>query len=85
MAEQPRIRIVQESEANGETKALYDEIRGYFGIPFVPDIFKLLGTRSDFLRVYSEGYKAMFFGGVLPRQVKEIVATIVSKTNSCQY
>ena len=81
----PRIRIVQESEATGETKELYDEIRAYFGIPMVPDIFKLVSTRPDFLRVFSESYKAMFFAGVLPRQVKEMIATVVSSANSCQY
>lgn len=81
----PRIRIVQESEASGETKAVYDEIRAYFGFPFVPDIMKLLSTRPDFLRVLFEGYKAMFGGGHLPRDVKEMIATVVSKANSCSY
>jgi hypothetical protein len=86
MAEnQPRIRIVQESEATGETKQLYDEIREYFGLGFVPDIFKLASLRSDFLRVLSEGYKAMFFAGVVPRAVKEMIATTVSSANSCRY
>ncbi len=80
-----RIGIVQESEAIGETKALYEEIRAFFGFPAVPNVFKLVSTRPDFLRVMFEGYKAMFGGGHLPRQVKEMIATIVSKTNSCAY
>lgn len=80
-----RIRIVQESEASGETKALYDEVRSFFGLPVVPDVMKLASTRPDFLRVMFEGYKAMFGGGHLPRQVKEMIATVVSKTNSCSY
>lgn len=81
----PRIRIVQESEASGETAAIYDEVRATFGIPFVPDIVKLVSTRPDFLRVLHDGYRAMFMGGHLPRQVKEMIATVVSRTNSCQY
>ena len=81
----PRIRIVQESEASGETKELYDEIRAYFGVGMVPDVFKLVSTRPDFLRVFSEVYKALFFAGVLPRPVKEMIATVVSSTNSCSY
>ena len=80
-----RIRIVQESEASGETKRLYDEIRAYFGIGVVPDVVKLVSTRQDFLQVFFDAYKAMFGGGYLPRQVKEMIATIVSKTNSCSY
>ncbi len=81
----PRIRIVQESEATGETKDLYDENRAYFGVGVVPDIFKLLSARPDFLRLLSETYKALFFAGVLPRQLKEMIATVVSRTNSCSY
>ncbi len=80
-----RLSIVQESEATGETKALYDEIRAFFGFPLVPDVMKLVSTRPDFLRVLFDGYKAAFGGGYLPRQVKEMIATIVSRTNSCAY
>ena len=80
-----RIDIVQESEARDETKALYDEIRAFFGFPAVPDVFKLTSTRPEFLRVMFEDYKAMFGGGHLPRQVKEMIATVVSETNSCAY
>ncbi len=80
-----RIRIVQESEAGGGTKTLYDEIRDYFGLGVVPDVVKLVSTREDFLQVFFDTYKAMFGGGHLPRQVKEMIATIVSKTNSCSY
>jgi len=80
-----RVRIVQESEASGETKALYDEIRAYFGLGMVPDVVKLVSRRQDFLQVFFDTYKAMFGGGHLPRQVKEMIATVVSKTNSCSY
>jgi alkylhydroperoxidase family enzyme len=81
-----RIRIVQESEATGETKAIYEEIRSVFGFPMVPDIMKLVSTRPDFLRVLLDGYKAMFTsGGYLSRDVKEMIATVVSKANSCSY
>jgi alkylhydroperoxidase family enzyme len=80
-----RIPIVQESQAAGKTKQLYDEICTFFGFPAVPDVMKLVSTRPDLLRVMFEGYKAMFGGGHLPRQVKEMVATVVSRTNSCAY
>jgi alkylhydroperoxidase family enzyme len=81
-----RIRIVQESEATGETAAIYEELRSVFGMPVVPDIMKLLSTRPDFLRVFADGYQAMFTtGGHLPRQLKEMIATVVSRTNSCSY
>ena len=81
----PRIRIVQESEAAGETAQMYDEVRATFGMPIVPDIVKLVSIRPDFLRVLHDGYRAMFVGGYLPRQLKEMIATVVSRTNSCSY
>ena len=81
----PRIRIVQESEATGETAEIYQSLRETFGMPFVPDVFKLASIRPDLLRILNDGYRAMFFAGVLPRQVKEMIATVVSQANSCSY
>lgn len=80
-----RTQIIHESAATGETAAIYAQIREHFGLGVVPDVFKLAGARPDFLRVLWAGYRAMFDGGVLPRDVKEMIATVVSKTNSCRY
>lgn len=80
-----RIPIVQESEASGRTKELYEEIAEMFGLGFVPDVFKLVSTREDLLERMLEHYKVLFFVGVLPREVKEMIATVVSATNSCEY
>jgi alkylhydroperoxidase family enzyme len=80
-----RIPIVQESEATGELADLYDEVRETFGIGFVPDVFKLVSTRPDFMRPLLAQYQAMFQGGVLSRDIKELIATVVSTTNSCHY
>ena len=81
----PRIRIVQESDATGETAELYQSLREMFRMPIVPDVFKLASIRPEFLRVLHDGYRAMFAEGYLPRQVKEMIATVVSRTNSRQY
>lgn len=80
-----RTPIVSESQATGETAALYAEIKERFGIGAVPDVFMLTGARPDFLRVFWDGYKAMFYQGVLPRELKEMVATVVSQANSCRF
>ena len=84
-SQQPRVRIVQESAATGEIASLYYEIRFYFGFGLVPDIVKLVSTRTDFTQIFFDTYKAMFGGGHLPRDVKEMIATVVSQTNSCAY
>ena len=80
-----RVPIIQESKATGATKALYDDVEQMFGLSFVPDVFKLLSTRPDLLRPMVDQYRAMFHRGVLPRDIKELVATVVSVTNSCHY
>ncbi len=80
-----RIQTVKESAASGETAELYERIRSYFGIPMVPDIFQTVSLRPEFLSVIWDGYLAMFDSGVLPRQVKEMIATVVASYNSCRY
>lgn len=78
-----RVPIVQESQADAELAVLYEEVKEVFGL--VPDVVKLLSTRTDFMRPVLDQYKAMFLQGVLPRQIKEMIATVVSQTNSCHY
>ncbi len=80
-----RIPVITESQATGETAELYAEIKARFGIGEVPDVFLLTGARPEFLRVFWDGYQAMFFQGVLPRELKEMVATVVSQANSCRF
>jgi uncharacterized peroxidase-related enzyme len=80
-----RIPVITEAQATGETAELYAEIKERFGIGAVPDVFMLTGARPEFLRVFWDGYKAMFYEGVLPRELKEMVATIVSQANSCRF
>jgi uncharacterized peroxidase-related enzyme len=80
-----RTPIISESQATGETAELYAEIKARFGIGAVPDVFLLAGARPDFLRVLWDGYKAMFYEGVLPRELKEMVTIVVSQANSCRF
>lgn len=80
-----RIEIVNESQATGELAVQYQRLRAAFDMPFVPDVFKPTSLRPDFTRVLTDGYIAMFKQGVLPVAVKEMIATLVSKTNSCGY
>jgi uncharacterized peroxidase-related enzyme len=79
-----RVSVVQDSEATGETAELYDELReAFFG--FVPDVFKLVSTRPDMLRVLVDGYTSMFAEGHLARDAKEVIALTVARTASCRY
>jgi uncharacterized peroxidase-related enzyme len=84
MADGTRVEIVREQDATGEVAELYDDLRSQF-LGFVPDVFKLVSTRPDLLGVFVAGYRAMFGGGLLPREAKEVVALTVARVASCQY
>jgi uncharacterized peroxidase-related enzyme len=84
MADSTRVEIVREQDATGEVAELYDELRGAF-LGFVPDVFKLVSTRPDLLGVFVAGHRAMFGGGHLSREAKEVVALTVARVASCQY
>ncbi len=46
---------------------------------------KLSSLRPDYLRVFFDNFEAMFHRGRLTREVKEMIAVVVSRTNSCRY
>lgn len=79
-----RVATVDEADATGEVAVLYDELRVAFP-GFVPEVFKLVSTRPDMLRVFVDAYHSMFDGGVLPRDVKEVIALTVARVAACQY
>jgi uncharacterized peroxidase-related enzyme len=78
------MEIVQETDASGEVAELYGELREMVH-GFVPDVFKLVSTRSDMLGVFVAGYRSMFVGGYLPQDAKEVIALTVARVASCQY
>jgi uncharacterized peroxidase-related enzyme len=84
MAGAVRVGVVREADASGEVAELYGELRDMF-LGFVPDVFKLVSTRPDMLGVFVAGFRSMFDGGQLPREVKEVIAVTVARVASCQY
>jgi uncharacterized peroxidase-related enzyme len=80
-----RLPVVTEDAASGETAQIYDIIRARFGLGFVPEVFQLLGSRPEYLRVLWDAYRSVFEAGVLPREVKELIAAFVANEAGCQY
>ncbi|GLX99566.1 peroxidase-related enzyme [Herbidospora sp. NBRC 101105] len=85
MTQGVHVQVVTEGTATGDIAELYDEIRDHFGIGLVPDVFKLVSTRTPFLKVFWDGYRSVFDDGELPRDVKELIAAYVAREVSCQY
>ncbi|NED82974.1 peroxidase-related enzyme [Streptomyces sp. SID11233] len=80
-----RVPLVGEDEARGRTAELYEAIKSRMGIPFVPDMFRLVSSRPDLLEVVIAGYGGVFNDGVLPRATREMISAWSSKVNGCPY
>ena len=80
------IRMVPEDEAVGKVKAIYQDIKQQFGIDFVPNLYRVMATNSDYLEANWNKVKAvMFASGKLDRLTKEIIAVAVSAVQGCRY
>jgi hypothetical protein len=82
----PKIRIIEDAEAAGDTLAAYDYWRAGSGRTQVPGIIKCFGSRPDFLRQVVDFSNAIHFSeGHLLRRHKEMIASYVSYLNRCPY
>jgi alkylhydroperoxidase family enzyme len=78
--------MVQEKDAVGKVKEIYDEIKSQHGIDFVPNLYKVMAPRPDYLEANWNRVKAvMVTTGKLDRLTKEIIAVAVSAVNGCDY
>ncbi len=78
------ILTVPEYEATGVVKEIYEDIKSHFGI--VPNVVKATSLWPELLEVQQKFFlTVMLHNTALPRDVKEMVAVVVSKINSCQY
>jgi uncharacterized peroxidase-related enzyme len=77
-----RITLV-DTPQNETTENTYAEIKSGFGM--VPNLFKALANNPQILKANWEKLKAVMMQGDLPRDVKEMIAVVVSKANACQY
>lgn len=79
------VAMIAEQDATGRVAELYDRIKAVTGLPFVPDMFRLVSTRPELLEALAAGFAGVFGGGPLPRRVKELIASWASKVNGCPY
>jgi len=80
------IGMVAETEATGRVKQIYEEIRNTLGIDFVPNLYKVMAAKPDYLEANWNKVKAvMVQPGKLDRLTKEIIAVSVSAVMGCDY
>jgi uncharacterized peroxidase-related enzyme len=80
-----RVPLIEEGEATGRLAELYEQVKSETGLPFVPDMFRLLSSKPELLQAILAGYNGIFNHGELPRETRELVAAWTSRMNQCPY
>lgn len=75
--------MLEVTDATGKVSEIYTEITKSFGM--VPNLFKAMALKPDILEANFMKFKAIMTQGVLPRDLKEMVAVVVSQANCCSY
>lgn len=68
---------------NPDVSAVFAEMQSAYGT--VPNLFRTYACCPPLLEANWNKVKALMMGGVLDRKVKEGIAVLVSKDNSCAY
>lgn len=77
--------LVNEQDATGKTKEIYDDIQKTFGM--VPNFFKAqAAVDPNWLELnWQREKQIMVAEGALDRKTKEMIALVVSMVNGCEY
>lgn len=79
-------KMIQEQEATGRVKEIYDEIMDVLGTDFVPNMYKVMAVKPSFLEAnWAKVQSIMVEPGKLDRLTKEIIAVSVSAVMKCEY
>lgn len=80
----PHLRLIDVEEATGALRAEYDAAVARAGKVF--NIVKAMSLRTSVLQSSMALYRTIMFGASgLSRQERELLATVVSRTNECFY
>ncbi len=79
------VTMVELKDATGKVKEVYQEIMGELGIDFVPNMYKAMGHKPDFLEAQWNKTKVVMKAEKLDKLTKEIIAVAVSAVSGCDY
>lgn len=78
------IETIDETEASGELREVYDRIAGERGK--VSNIMRIQSLNPEAMQAHLDLYQAVVYGdNGLSREERELLATAVSVTNGCEY
>lgn len=79
------VKLVDESEAEGLVAEVYRDILQSRGLAQVPNFWKALANRPEYLAATWAKLKTVMGEGAIDRKTKEMIAVAVSATNNCDY
>ena len=81
----PRIAWVEDEDAEGPLAEIYAAARAASPTGRVPDIYRTMSARPDFLAAIIDAAGMHFSDGALTRAQHEMIASYVSALNRCHY
>lgn len=79
----PRLQRLTKNEVTGEVRELYAEVGAKRGN--VPNMFRVYAHRPEILKTMVAHLNAVTNSGTVAVRTKELVATLVSRINACEY
>ncbi len=79
------IRIMDESEAEGRVRQIFDEIKDWLKVPFVPDLFRALGRTPVQLEAVWAQVKGLYGSGCLDVKSKGLAALAIAAVQRNEY
>lgn len=74
-----------EDVTDPNVQAIYDEIKAELGFGIVPNLFKSMAIRPNFLAAQWQHFRTTVLQGALPRTLKEMIGVAISQTNHSEY
>ena len=81
----PIFKPIQENEAKGKVKEIFEEIKSIRQITEVPNFWKSLANNPETLERTWTSLKQVMKKGALDPVIKELIYVAVSITNGCEY
>ena len=78
-------KTIEEKEATGKVKEVFDDIKGSRGITEIPNFWKMLANDPNELERSWNSLKQVMRKGALDPVTKELIYVAVSVTNGCEY
>ena len=81
----PTVPMIEDADASGLVREIYDDIKSSRGIDFVPNFWKTIASHPPTLARTWRSLKEVMEPGRLDPLTKEMIAIAVSATNGCEY